>query len=148
MIFIHFLIVIVLLYVSMATAGEWLHVKPGAILPILLLTIGSLIGASFIIAGMAIIFKQIQAFLQILQFIIAGLTFVPLSAAPYMVAAPIVKGVDMTRHIMIHDYALADFSTGDYAWLIGNTVVYGVIGIFIYIACEKYAMKKGLLGHY
>ncbi|MFD1361713.1 ABC transporter permease [Lentibacillus salinarum] len=144
----HFVLVVGLLFLSMATAGEWLNLNPVSIIPVLLLTVAGMIGASFIVAGMALIFKQINAFLQILQFIIAGLTFVPLSAAPYMVAAPIVKGVDMTRHIMINGYTLADFTMGDYLLLIGNSIVYGFIGIMFYIACEKYAMKKGLLGHY
>src|SRR5699024_5164920 len=106
------------------------------------------IRTSFMVAGMALIFKQINAFLQILQFIVAGLTFVPLSVAPCLVAAPFVRGGDMTRHIRIHGYTGADVTIGDYAWLIDNTVVYGMIGIAFYIACEKYAIKKGLLGHY
>lgn len=148
MIFNHFILVIFLLFVSMATAGQWLNLNPFAIVPILLLTLASMIGTSFVIAGMALIFKQVSAFLQILQFIIAGLTFVPLSVAPFMVAAPFVKGVDMTRQVMIKGYTLADFTMGDYAWLIGNAIVYGIIGVGIYLACEKYAMKKGLLGHY
>lgn len=148
MILIHFSIVIFLLFVSMMTAGEWLNLNLGAIIPILLLTIASMIGVSFIIAGLAIIFKQIDAFLQILQFIIAGLTFIPLSVAPYMVVAPFVKGVDMTRQVMIEGYALTDFSAMDYTWLIANALVYGVIGIGVYISCERFAKKKGMLGHY
>ncbi|TFJ94311.1 ABC transporter permease [Lentibacillus salicampi] len=147
-IFNHFVLVVVLLFLSMATAGEWLNVNPVTIFPILVLTLAGMIGTSFIVAGMALVFKQINAFLQILQFIVAGLTFVPLSVAPFMVGAPFVKGVDMTRQIMIHGYTLADFSMGDYAWLIGNTVVYGIIGFVFYNACEKHAMQKGLLGHY
>ncbi|MEN1967342.1 ABC transporter permease [Lentibacillus sp. N15] len=148
MIFINLILMVFLLFISMLTAGEWLNLNPGTILPILVLTLGSMVGASYVIAGISIIFKQIDAFLQILQFIVAGLTFVPLSVAPYMVIAPFVKGVDMTRKVMIDNYTLADFSTGDYALLIGNTIVYGIIGIGVYIACERYAMRKGLLGHY
>lgn len=147
-VFNHFILVIFLLFLSMATAGEWLNLNPVSIIPILLLTLASMIGTSFIVAGMALIFKQINAFLQILQFIVAGLTFVPLSVAPFMVLAPFVKGVDMTRMIMINGYTLADFAVGDYAWLIMNAIVYGIIGIAVYITCEKYAMKKGLLGQY
>jgi ABC-2 type transport system permease protein len=148
MIFINLVIVIFLLFASMLTAGEWLNLNPGTILPILVLTLASMIGVSFIIAGASIIFKQIDSFLQILQFIVMALTFVPLSIAPYMVAAPFVKGVDMTRKVMIDNYSLVDFSMGDYAWLIGNAIVYGIIGIAVYVACERFAMKKGLLGHY
>ncbi|WP_245799278.1 ABC transporter permease [Virgibacillus siamensis] len=147
-VFNHFVLVVFLLFLSMATAGEWLNLNPLAIFPILVLTLASMIGTSFVVAGLALIFKQINAFLQILQFIVAGLTFVPLSVAPYLVVAPFVKGVDMTRMIMIKGYTLADFTFSDYAWLIGNAIVYGIIGVAIYIACERHAMKKGLLGHY
>ncbi|SHG44834.1 ABC transporter [Ornithinibacillus halophilus] len=145
---VHFFIIAILLYLSMLTTGQWLNVDIISILPILILTIISMFGLGFIIAGMSVVFKQVQAFLQILQFILAGLVFVPLSVAPFLAFFPIVKGVDLVRGIMIDGLTLSAISTGDYLILIFNAVFYFVIGLFFFLFCEKIAMRKGLLAHY
>ena len=148
MIFHEVLIIILLLFAAMLTTGEWLNLNPVAVIPILLLTIVSMVGVSFVIAGISVIVKQINALLQILQFIIMAFAFIPLSVAPYLVFAPFVKGVDMMRQVMIHGYALTDFTALDYIALVGNGMAYVALGVIVYRACEKIAMKKGLLGHY
>jgi len=104
MVFNEMFIIVFLLFIAMLTTGEWLNLNPVAVIPILLLTVVSMIGVSFIVAGISVIVKQINAFLQILQFVIMAFAFIPLSVAPYLVFAPFVKGVDMTRHVMIHGY--------------------------------------------
>ncbi|GEL78118.1 ABC transporter permease [Tenuibacillus multivorans] len=141
-------IVIFLLILSMLTANQWLYFRVDLILPIFLITTIGMVGIGFLLAGLAIIVKQIQSFLQILQFILMGLTFVPLSVAPYLVFAPFVKGVDMIRHVMIHGYTWTDFTALDYSALILNSIFYIVLGLLVYLRCEKVAMEKGLLSQY
>jgi len=141
-------IIIALLFISMLTAGQWLNLNPITLLPILLVTLVSMFGTSFIVAGLSIIFKQVNAFLQILQFILMGLTFIPLTVAPYLAFAPFVKGIDLMRNVMIYHMSLTDFGLMDYAVLIGNAIAYFVVGSLIFLKCEKIAMNKGLLGHY
>lgn len=141
-------ILVVLLYVSMMTAGQWLNVDVVAIVPIFLLTLASMFGVGFMIAGISIIVKQIHSFLQILQFIFAGLTFVPLSTAPFLAYFPFVKGVDLIRAIMIHGIALTEIPTGDFLILGFNAVFYFFLGLGIFLYCERTAMNKGLLAHY
>lgn len=140
--------VIFLLFLSMLTANQWLYLKPEMTLPILILTLIGIVGVGFMIAGASVIFKQINAFMQILQFILAALAFVPLSVAPYLVIAPFVKGVDMIRFVMIHGYSWADFTWMDYTALIANSIAYLAVGILVYKKCEKIAMERGLLGNY
>ncbi|MEN2767879.1 ABC transporter permease [Ornithinibacillus xuwenensis] len=145
---IEFIIIVFLLYVSMLTAGQWLNVDVLSILPILILTLISMFGLGLIIAGFTMILKQIQAFLQILQFILAGLTFVPLSVAPFLAFFPFVKGIDMVREVMINGVTLSEFTMGDIAILLFNAVFYFAIGLLVFLRCERFAMKKGLLAHY
>src|SRR5699024_9280195 len=76
---IYFVILVGLLYLSMLTSGQWLNVDIITIMPILILTLISMFGAGFMIAGISIVLKQVQSFLQILQFIFAALTFIRLS---------------------------------------------------------------------
>jgi ABC-2 type transport system permease protein len=141
-------IITALLYLSMLTAGQWLTIDVLTILPIMILTFISMYGVAYMIAGLSIIFKQVQAFLQILQFILMGLTFIPLSVAPFLAFAPFVKGVDMVRDAMIHQTHLLDFSLMDFGILALNGVFYLVLGLIIFRRCERYAMERGLLGHY
>jgi len=137
-----------MLFISMLTAGTWLNIDVVSVLPILIFTLICMFGVSFMIAGMSVIFKQIQSFLQISQFLFMGLTFVPLSIAPWLAAAPIVKGVDMIREVMINAASLADFTAVDYTILVVSSVVYFIAGVLVFFRCEKYAMEKGILGQH
>ncbi|WP_279401800.1 ABC transporter permease [Piscibacillus salipiscarius] len=136
-------IVFVLLILSMLTAGEWLILRIDIALPIFMVTTLSMIGVGFLLAGLAIIIKQIQSVLNVLQFILMGLAFVPLSVAPYLVFAPFSKGIDMVRQVMIHGYTWGDFTALDYTALLLNSVFYLVFGIFIYLRSEKNCYGKG-----
>ncbi|WP_062353887.1 hypothetical protein [Bacillus kwashiorkori] len=146
--FIELITITAMLFISMLTAGTWLNLDFLSIAPILMITIIGMFGISFMIAGMAVIFKQIASFLQISQFLFMGLTFVPLSVAPYLVFAPVVQGVDMVREIMINNVALTDFSIFEYITLSLNSLVYFAIGIIVFFRCEKVAMEKGILGQH
>ncbi|GEN31888.1 ABC-2 type transport system permease protein [Cerasibacillus quisquiliarum] len=141
-------LLIVLLFLTMLTTGQWLHINVVTIAPILILTIMGMMGIGFMIAGLSIIWKQVSAFLQILQFIIAALTFISIKQAPFLVYFPFVKGIDLVRQVMINGATLSDITMMDYSILIINAVVYFVLGVFIYLGCERLAMKKGLLAHY
>lgn len=145
---IYFMLIIGLLYASMLTTGQWLNIDLLTILPILVLTLISMFGVGYMIAGISMIFKQVQAFLQILQFILVGLTFVPLSVAPMLAYFPFVKGVDLVREVMIHGVTLTEIAAGDYLILLANAAIYFPLGLAFFKFCERTAMRKGLLAHY
>jgi ABC-2 type transport system permease protein len=141
-------IMIILLFAAMWTSGQWMNLNPMTTIPIMILTMISMVGVSFMIAGLAIIVKQIQAFLQIFQFVLMGLVFIPITVAPYLVFAPFVKGVNMVRTVMMENLTLTQLPWSDYGILIINSVVYLILGLIVFHRCEKIAMKKGLLGQY
>ncbi|WP_416150442.1 ABC transporter permease [Salipaludibacillus sp. HK11] len=143
-----FIVMIILLFAAMLTSGQWMNLNPMTSVPIIIVTMVSMIGISFMIAGLAIIVKQIEAFLQIFQFVLMALVFVPLSVAPFLALAPFVKGVNMVRTVMMENVTLTDIPTSDYGILLLNSLVYLVIGLVVFHRCEKFAMKKGLLGQY
>lgn len=145
---INIILMIALLYLAMFTAGQWLYLDPITLLPILIFTLFSMFGFAYMVAGLSIIFKQVQAFLQILQFILAAMTFIPLSVTPYLAFAPFVKGVDMMRNAMIYNLSITEFSFMDFGVLIANAVIYFILGLILFWRCERVAMNKGLLGHY
>lgn len=144
----HSVMVISLFYLSMLTSGEWLNVDLISIIPIFILTCVSMFGLAFIIAGLTVILKQIQAFLQIFQFALAGLTMVSFSSPIIHTILPFTKGIDMIRAIMVRNYFITDFSYLDFLVLIANALLYIGIGLTVYLSCERYARSKGLLGQY
>jgi ABC-2 type transport system permease protein len=144
----YFFIIVGLLYLSMLTTGQWLNIDVIAIMPVLILTLISMFGVGFMIAGISIILKQVQAFLQILQFVLAALTFIPLSVAPFFAFLPFVKGVDLVRQIMINGVTLTQIGIGDFLILGFNAIFYFALGLIFFFYCERFAMKKGLLAHY
>ncbi|WP_339319610.1 ABC transporter permease [Paenibacillus sp. FSL R10-2734] len=141
-------IMILLLFGAMLTSGQWLSLNPMTTIPIIIVTMISMVGVSFMIAGLAIIVKQIQAFLQIFQFVLMGLVFVPITVAPFLAFAPFVKGVNMVRTVMLENLTLTELPLSDYGVLILNSLIYLILGLFVFDRCEKIAMKKGLLGQY
>lgn len=145
---VYFFIILFLLFLSMLTTSQWLNIDVLTLSPIFLLSVVSMYGFGYIIAGIALVFKQVQAFMQILQFLLAILTFVPLSAAPFLVYFPFVKGVDLIRQVMIEGLTLTNIPASDFFILSFNAIFYLLGGLMFFIFCERAAMKKGLLGHY
>ncbi|MFS0752365.1 ABC transporter permease [Oceanobacillus sp. 1P07AA] len=142
------IIILILLYVSMFTADQWLNVDIISILPIFIFTVIGMMGLGLIIGGISIILKQVQAILQVLQFLLAALAFIPLAASPIMNFLPFVIGIDLVRDIMIDGATLMELGWMNMILLIINALVYFGIGIFFFNYCERFAMKRGLLGQY
>jgi ABC-2 type transport system permease protein len=114
----------------------------------MLLTLISMFGVGFMMAGLAVVYKQVQALLQIAQFIFMGMTFVPLSMFPFLAYAPFVKGVDMVRNVVMEGTTLSQIPMADFAMLAANSFFYFSLGVWIFLRCEKHSMKNGLLGQY
>jgi len=145
---VNLIIITLVLFLSMATARQWLNLDLLTLAPILLLTIISMLGVGFMVAGLALIFKQVQAFLQIAQFIFLALVAVPLSAVPWLELAPVVKGADMVREVMVEGESLAQFSALDWGSLALGAAAYFALGVLLYKLAERRAMNRGLLGQY
>ena len=133
---------------SMATAGTWLNLDLPLVLLILLPTLVAVSGLGFAVAGLALVFKQIQSLLQVMQFVFLGLAFVPLALSPWLALAPVVKGIDMVRTVMVEGAGFASFGAADWAVLVGNAAAYFALGLIAFRAAERRAMARGLLGQY
>ena len=100
------------------------------------------------IAGLAIILKQIQAFLQVVQFAFLGLVAVPVSLSPFLELLPIVRGSSMIRDAMTVGTGLFGFSALAGGLFAANSTAYFVLGVFLFKRAERRAMNRGLLGQY
>jgi ABC-2 type transport system permease protein len=125
-------------------------------LPVLLVTLLGVFGFGFIIAGVMLIFKQIESFSNFLNNALAFLngSFLPVSAMPIWMALiaktlPSTQGIIVIREIILDGKSLAaTWSEGSLGGLMINSVLYFVVGWLVFAVCERIAKNRGSLGQY
>ena len=142
------LIMFALLILLMATTGRWLSVDLLTVLPLLVLTVASAQGVGFVMGGLALVFKQIQASLGILQFVFVALIAAPLDQFPFLKFLPLSWGTHLIGQAMIAGTRIWQMSGSDVLLLIANAVFYFGVGFSIFKLFERAARNRGLLGHY
>lgn len=145
--FINIVFCFILLFLIMLTTGYWLSLDIISLTVIILIGIFSIFGISLILGGLAVIFKQINSFLNIVQFLLISLILFDMS--PLVSAlVPFRPAINMVYDITREGFNLLSFSFLDYICLILNSAIYFIIGLIIFNYCGKIAKKKGLLGQY
>lgn len=139
---------IVLFVLMMATTGRWLHIDVPSVLPIVLLSMGGIIGVGFVLAGLAIVFKRVQNALQINQIAIFALLVVPVDQAPVIKYLPLAWGADLLRRVMVDGTSIFSMPAADLLFLVANSAAYFFGGIAVFKLFERKARERGLLGHY
>ncbi len=141
-------IMFALLILLMATTGRWLSVDLLTVLPLLLLTVASAQGVGFVMGGLALVFKQIQASLGILQFVFVALIAAPLDRFPMLKYLPLSWGTHLIGRAMIGNTRLWKMGGPDVLLLVANAIFYFGAGFAIFKLFERVARNRGLLGHY
>lgn len=147
-IIINLISITVLLVAAMLTSSQWLNIDLFSIIPLLLLTLVGVFGIGYALAGITIVLKQVDYILQLFQFVIMAMTFVPLTVFPILKYAPFMFGLQLIRDIAIKELSIFEIPLTDILFLIINSCLYFFIGITIFKKCEKVAKLKGLFGHY
>jgi ABC-2 type transport system permease protein len=145
---VHLVIAVGMLLLTMVTAGQWLSFDLPLVAVVMLPTFVAIIGLGYAVAGLALVYKQINALLQVLQFVLLAFAFVPLSVAPALELAPVVKGIDMVRRILVDGVGLSAFGARDWFSLLVNAAVYLGLGLAAFALAERRARARGLLGQY
>ncbi|HLG78428.1 MAG TPA: ABC transporter permease [Ktedonobacteraceae bacterium] len=125
-------------------------------IPVLLLTLGGLLGFSLAISGAALVFKQIDSLADLTQNLMLFLTgaLLPVTLFPGWLAnfaktLPITQGIIVLRALILDDKSLGNvWADGSLFWLLVNAVAYTCVGAFIFVLCERSARNSGSLGHY
>jgi ABC-2 type transport system permease protein len=145
---VYLVITVLMLLLTMLTAGQWLSFDLPLLAAVLLPTFVAVLGLGFAVAGLALVFKQISALLQVLQFVLLAFAFVPLSLAPWLELAPVVKGIDMVRRALVDGATLAAFGPRDWLSLAANGATYLGLGLVAFGVAERRDRNRGLLGQY
>jgi ABC-2 type transport system permease protein len=115
-----------------------------------------LFGFSLVLAGAALVFKQVDTLADLIQNVLLFLTgsLLPISHFPqwlnlFAQTLPITQGIFVMRNVVLqHQSLLTAWNNGSIFWLIVNSSVYLVIGCFVYGICERRAKMQGSLGQY
>ncbi len=137
-----------LLVLILISTGKYLNLDIISILPIFILALGSAYGIGFAVGGLALIFKRVRSFFQIVQIIFVAFIAVPAEQFPPIVFMPLSKANYLLRRIMVDGLHIGELESGDLLLVIITSTVYMTLGLLAFAKCEKIAKKKGLLGHY
>jgi len=145
---VNLVLIAAMLVLAMVTARQWLTFDLATLAPLFALTIAGMLGVGFVVASLALLFKQVQALLQIGQFLLMALVAVPVSLSPFLELAPVVRGTSMIRDAMTGGAVWSDFGPSAWGLLLANTTVSLAIGLLVYRAAERRAMRHGSLAGY
>jgi len=141
------ILVSALLGLMMATTGRVLRLPLGSLLPLVLLTLAPVYGVGLAMAGLALVYKRIQALFQILQFVFVALVALP-GDAGWGKVLPLALGTRLLGRVMVDGDRLTSLPLTDLLLLVGTAVVYLSLGILAFRVLEGVAKDRGLLAHY
>lgn len=139
---------LLLLLAAMATVGRWLTIDLVSLLPVLVLTLVGVVGFGFAIGGLALVFKRIQAFFQVVQFVMVAFIAAPWSTIPWARYLPLAMGNHLARQIMSDGVRLWQLDRGDLVVLLVTSLAYLGLGLAAFGLAEGAARERGLLGQY
>jgi ABC-2 type transport system permease protein len=131
---------------AQATTGQWLHLRPLTIAPLVGLLLLQQLGVALGLAGLALIFKRMVAVTGLVQFAFVALVGAPLSRYEWLRFFPVSLANDLIRRAAVADTSLLALPRGSLVLLVGLAVAYAAVGIFVFTRAEMAARTRGLLG--
>lgn len=139
---------IVVFAIMLALSGVTLQVDVLTVVPILATTLVSVVGIGFGVGGLAVIFKQLQQFAALLQFLFIGLISMAALDVWWFRLLPLVQGSSMLQATMTEGTALWEFAPSALGLLVGTSLAYVALGYAAFkLACRR-ARELGIMGHY
>ncbi len=139
---------LLMLLAFMAISGHWLALEPLTTLTLYILTLLPGFGLGYMLAGLAMRYKNIQSVFTIVQFLIVPLQMLPVDRYPGLNVFPFALGVRMLLQHAQEGTRLWEFPPHLWAILLAQAVLYPMLGLMVYHQLETAARERGLLGHY
>lgn len=131
---------------AQATTGQWLHLRPLTIAPLVFLLLLQQLGVALGLAGLALIFKRMVAVTGLVQFAFVALIGAPLSRYEWLRFFPVSLANDLIRQAAVADTPISALPTGSILLLVVLAVTYATIGLLIFARAESIARARGVLG--
>lgn len=137
-----------LLLAMMLISDRWLTIDPLTVLPLMVLTLLSVLGIGFLFARLAIVYKRIENMFQLVQFGFVGLIAAPAGRIELLKLLPVTHGSYLLRVAIEDGVRLWEFSGTELGLLTVTSVVYLLVGYRCFRYMEVKARDEGLMGHY
>ncbi|MGV8145473.1 MAG: hypothetical protein ACLKAK_01065 [Alkaliphilus sp.] len=137
-----------MLGIIILSTGVNLNIDVLSILPLLIMTLFNFLGIGFMVGGLALIFKKMHNYVQIITFLLLFAIAAPITTMPWTRFLPGSWGSHLIRQVMVNDVSIVEFSAYQITFLIVIGLIYLTVGYGAYKICEKHAMQRGLIGHY
>jgi ABC-2 type transport system permease protein len=138
----------VLLSMMLVTTGKEMSIDLLTVVPLVILSLLSVVGVGFSFAGLALLYKRIENVLLLAEFALVPLVAAPVDAVPALKLLPLVEGTYLLRRAMTHGIRLWEFPPADLGLLLLTTVSYLALGYLVLRACVRRARRDGLFGQY
>jgi ABC-2 type transport system permease protein len=127
-----------------------------AAVPVFIVTILGLFGFGFAVGGFTLIFKQVAALSDLVQYALVFLNgaLLPVEVFPPWLAfiaklLPTTQGIIVLRQVTLEGMSLAEtWQAGTLGWLVFHSAAFLVLGWLVFKWCEDAARRRGLLGQY
>ena len=139
---------LILLVIFMLITGRWLHLDPLTTLALYVLTLLPGYGIGYMLAGLAMRFKNVQSLFNIVQFVVIPLQALPISVHPWLNVFPFAQGMHMLLEHARAGTLLWQFPLSQWGILIAQAAAYLALGLVVYHRLENAARERGLLAHY
>jgi ABC-2 type transport system permease protein len=138
----------ILLFLMLVTSGRQLNLDAVSVVALLIPTLLGVYGIGLMMAGMALVFKRVESFFQILQFIFIALIALPDEYAVFAPYLPLAKGTKLIGRVMIEGIKFSELPSWDLLVLAANSIAYSSLGFTVFKILERVARNRGTLGHY
>ena len=144
----HFVYAGVLLAVALVLTGTTLELDLVTILPVAVFTVASAFGIGIAFGGLTVLYKNVTSWMELVNFVLAGLIAAPLVGNDLLLALPLAQGSALLQRAMRDGVRLWEFEPASLAILVGTGVGYLLVGYLVFTLCQRRARRLGVLGDY
>jgi ABC-2 type transport system permease protein len=137
-----------ILVVMLLMTGTQLALPIGTIVVVSGLAILSVLGLGFAAGGIAVLYKRIGNWLNLLQFGFIILISAPAFDLGVVRFLPLAQGSAMLQRAMLDGTRLWEFPLPELAVLVGTAVGYVAVGYWVFERATRRARRLGVLGDY
>jgi ABC-2 type transport system permease protein len=138
----------VILGVMLLITGTQLELPVVTIVVVAGLAILSVLGLGFAAGGIAVLYKRIGNWLNLLQFGFIVLISAPAFDIGWLRILPLAQGSAMLQRAMLDGTRIWEFAPLELAVLVGTAVGYVAVGYLVFEWATRRARKLGVLGDY
>lgn len=140
----------VILAAMLLTSGRQLQIDFATVVPLLLLVLVTSTGIGFVLAGLALIYKRIEALFQMMQFIFIALIGAPalIDSVPVLAALPLSLPSLLLNRAMTEGLPLGELGADKLLLAALSAGVYFTVGLLVFGRMERKARDSGSLAQY